>query len=128
MKTIDQIYYCQLPGQVFGVWELQCHLRIFQPHSEVQAVMVSDMGCDTGWFIPYMIEKLVDQIVQEFHLDPAKLIWIEHYSSHFRKPSCADFSQVTFDWWEGKARNPQWTSIAPEVAQALIGENLLIPI
>lgn len=126
MKIIDQTYHCQLPGQVFGVWQLQCHLRIFQPHSEVQTVMVTDMGSEMGWFIPYLIEKLVDQIVREFHLDSTKLIWIEHYTPTFRKPSCADFSQVTFDWHNGKATNPQWTAIAPQTAQALISENLLL--
>jgi hypothetical protein len=60
MKIVDQIYHCQMPGQVFGVWQLQCHLRIFQPHSE------------------------------------------------------------------GQATNPQWKAIAPETAQALINEKLLV--
>jgi len=119
MKIVDQIYHCQLPGQVFGIWYLQCHLRIFQPHSEVQTVMVTDMGFEMGWFIPYLVEKLVDQIVAEFRLDPARLIWIEHYTPTFRKPSCADFSQVTFVWHNGQATNPQWQEITPEVAQAL---------
>lgn len=126
MKTVDQTYHCQLPGQVFGVWQLQCHLRIFQPHSEVQTVMVTDMGFEMGWFIPYLVEKLIEQIVREFHLDPAKLIWIEHYTPTFRKPSCADFSQVTFDWANGQATNPQWKEIDPETAKALISEDLVL--
>lgn len=126
MKIVDQIYHCHLPGKVFGVWQLQCHLRIFQPHREVQTVMVTDMGFEMRWFIPYLVEELVDRIVREFHLDPAKLIWIEHYTSTFRKPSCADFSQVTFGWHNGRATNPQWNEIAPEMAQALISENLLV--
>ncbi|GAB4375814.1 MAG: hypothetical protein Kow00121_22000 [Elainellaceae cyanobacterium] len=125
MKLIDQIYYCQLPGQVFGVWQLQCHLRIFQPHAEVQTVLITNMGFEMGWFIPYVIERLIDQIVKEFLLDPAKVIWIEHYTAAFRKPNCADFSQVTFDWFNGKATNPQWIAIAPETAQALTSERLL---
>lgn len=126
MKIVDQIYHCQMPGQVFGVWQLQCHLRIFQPHSEVQTVLVTDMGFEMGWFIPYLIEKLIDQIVREFDLDPAKLIWIEHYTPAFRKPSHVDFSQVTFDWHNGQATNPQWNAIAPEAAKALISEDLLL--
>lgn len=126
MKIVDQIYRCQLPGQVFGLWKLQCHLRIFQPHHEVQTVIVTDMGFEMGWFIPYLVEKLADQIVREFYLDPTKLVWIEHYTASFQKPTCADFSQVTFDWHNGQATNPQWTAIAPETAQALISEELFL--
>ena len=124
MKIVDQTYYCELPGQVFGVWQLQCHLRIFQPHIEVQTVMVTDMGFEMRWFIPYVIEKLVDQIVCEFHLDPAKLVWIEHYTPTFRKPSCADFSHVTFDWYKGQAINPLWNAIAPEAVQTFTAKHL----
>ncbi|MBD2464765.1 hypothetical protein H6G89_27570 [Oscillatoria sp. FACHB-1407] len=125
MKTIDQIYHCQMPGQVFGVWQLQCHLRIFLPHDEVQTVIITDMGFEMGWFIPYLVEKLANQIVREFCLDPAKLVWIEHYTLGFNKPTCADFSQVTFEWHNGQATNPQWTTIAPETVTALISEELL---
>lgn len=124
MKIIDQIYQCQMPGQVFGIWQLQCRLRIFQPHTEVQTVMITDMGFEMGRFIPYLVEKLVDQIVLEFHLDPAKLIWIEHYTPNFRKPDCADFNQVTFEWQNGQATHPQWHAIAAKAAQALAGEPL----
>ena len=123
MKIIDQIYHCQMPGQESGAWKLKCRLRIFQPHSEVQTVMITDMGFEMGWFIPYLIEKLVDQIVREFRLDPNKLVWIEHYPPLLRKPSCADFSQITFDWQNGHAMNPRWSAIAPETAQVLISED-----
>ncbi|MBD2463465.1 hypothetical protein H6G89_20895 [Oscillatoria sp. FACHB-1407] len=126
MKIFDQIYHCQIPGQVFGVWKLQCRLRILQPHSEVQTVIVTDMGLEMGWFIPYLVEKLADQIVTEFNLDPARLIWIEHYTPDFKKPSCADFSQVTFDWHNGQATNPQWNELTPEVAKALMSGELLL--
>lgn len=125
MKITDQIYHCQLPGQVFGVWQLQCHLRIYQPHTEVQTVIITDLGLEMNWFIPYRVEDLIDQVVKEFHLDPAKLIWIEHYSPGFRKPTCANFSQITFEWQDGRATNPQWTAIAPETAQALMSRELL---
>jgi len=55
MKKIDQSYHCQITGQAFGVWNLQCYLRIFQPHSEVQTVIIFDIGFEIGWFIPYTI-------------------------------------------------------------------------
>jgi hypothetical protein len=124
MNAIDQCYTCQLPGQVFGSWLLQCRLRIFQPHPEVQTVIITDMGFDLGRFIPYVVESLVDQIVAEFGLDVGKLIWIEHYTPGFKKPACADFSQITFDWQNGKAANPQWVAITHETAQTLAGHPL----
>jgi hypothetical protein len=126
MKPIDQLYSCKMPGQVFGDWQLQCRLRIFQPHPRTgaQTVMITDMGFEMGWFIPYVVERLIDQVVNEFHLNPAKLIWVEHYTPEFRKPTWADFSQVAFEWQDGKATNPQWFSITPEVAQALFSRDL----
>ncbi|PSB24117.1 hypothetical protein [Stenomitos frigidus] len=124
MKIIDQPYSCQMPSQVSGTWLLQCHLRIFQARTKVHTVLITDMGFEIGWFNPFVIEKLVDQIVQEFHLNPAKLVWIEHYASDYREFSLAAFSQVVFEWQHGKATNPQWLSIAPEVAQALISEDV----
>ena len=122
MKIVDQIYRCQLPGQVSGVWQLQCHLRIFQPYHGVQTVMVTDMAFEMGWFIPALVEKLIEQVVNEFHLDPAKLIWIEHYSPELREITSSHVSQVTFDWHNGQATNLQWTEIAPETIQAFMSE------
>jgi hypothetical protein len=121
METIDQPYFCQMPGQVFGDWQLQCRLRIFQPHpyTELQTVMITDMGFEMGWFIPYIVERLMDQVINEFQLDPVKVVWIEHYTPEFRKPTFDDFSQVTFEWQDGKAMNPKWFSITPQIAHAL---------
>jgi hypothetical protein len=124
MKIVDQFYTCQMPGQVSATWQLQCHLRIFQARTNVHTVMITEMGFEIGWFNPFVIEKLVDKIVQEFHLNPAKLVWLEHYAPDYRELSIADFSQVVFEWQNGKATNPQWLPIAPEVARSLISEEL----
>ena len=126
MKTIDQFYTCQMPDPASGTWQLHCHLRIFQARTHVHTVMIADMGFEIGWFNPCVVEKLVDQVVQEFHLDPAKLIWLEHYASDDRALNPAPFSQVAFEWQNGKATNPQWLDIAPEVAQSLTGADLQV--
>jgi len=47
---------------------------------------------------------LVNQVVQAFHLDPVKLVWLEQYVS--------SYSQVTFEWKDRRATNPQWNAIA----------------
>lgn len=123
MKITDQIYSCQLPGQVFGIWQLQCHLRIFQSYSGIQSVMITDMGTEKRC-IPYVVEVLIEQIVEEFHLDVARLVWIEHYTPAFRKASCADFNQITFEWQNGQATNPRWIVATEEIVRAFIGEDL----
>lgn len=123
-QKIEQRYYCQIPGQIFGVWDLQCQLRIYYPHPELQTVIISDMCSETNWFIPYQVEFLINQIIHEFHLDPERLVWIEHYSSQIKKTSWADFSQVEFQWHTGKAINPTWKNIDQELAQSWAGEAL----
>lgn len=122
MKTIDQLYCCQLSDQVFGIEQLQCRLRIFKLHAEVQTVMITAMRFEMGWFIPYVVGRLIEQVVKKFSLDPAKLIWVEHYTPTFRKPTLADFSQVTFEWHDGQATNLRWAEIPPKTVQALINE------
>lgn len=126
MKTIDQIYHCQIPGQETGVWNLQCHLRIFQSASGAQTVVVTGMGFELGWFIPGVTERLIDQVVREFQLDPVRLVWIEHYDSdlELKESVCGDYSQVKFVWYQGKATCPRWTSIAPETVQTLTAGEL----
>lgn len=124
MKVIDQPYRCKIPGQVFGVWQLECRLQIYFPHPEQQTVVISDMALATGSFIPYRVEHLANLIVEEFGLNPELVVWIEHYTSEFPKPSCTDFSKVIFDWVDGKATNPLWVPIFADVAQSLAGGKL----
>ncbi|MDX2217017.1 MAG: hypothetical protein SFY66_27370 [Oculatellaceae cyanobacterium bins.114] len=124
MKTIDQIYHCQISGQGSNVWHLQCHLCVFQPQAEQQVVIITDMAFEIGWFNPFIVETLVNQVVQEFQLDPDNLVWIEQYSSADRTLNPTDFSRVTFVWQDKKAINPQWQAIAPEASQTFISQNL----
>lgn len=125
MPAIDQIYQCRMPGQDSGIWQVKCHLQIFQSGPHQQTVMLTDMGFEFGWFIPYVTAELATQIVREFDLDPAKLLWIEHYTPRLRRLTSADFSQLTFDWHNKQATNPRWSAIAPQTLQALIKQELL---
>ena len=124
VKRIEQVYSCKVPGQLFGMWELQGYLRIYQPHPEQQTVIISDMGWASRWFIPYQVEYLIHSIVEEFQLHPASLVWIEHYSSEFRKPSPSTFNQVLFKWQANQATQLEWVSITAKTAQILAGEPL----
>jgi hypothetical protein len=108
MKTVDQLYQCHIAGQNSGIWTVQCYLQIFHQQSGQQIVIVSDMSCETGWFIPYKLEQLASQILKEFQLNPDRLVWIEHDLFYAGQSSCTKFSQVLFQWKDGKATNPQW--------------------
>lgn len=124
MKIVDQSYSWPILGQAFGSRFLHCRLQIFQPHPEVQTVIISDMGLMMRWLMPCLVERLVDQIVQEFHLHPAHLVWLERYIAR-TNPSAGDaFTQVTFEWYGGRTINPQWKAISMQLAQALINEPL----
>ncbi|KGF72208.1 hypothetical protein DO97_11195 [Neosynechococcus sphagnicola sy1] len=124
MRIVDQLYQCNVPGQDGYVWQLHCHLRIFQQHPGHKIVMVSDRGCETGWFIPYKLEQLATRIVQDFQLNPDRLTWIEHDPNDGSRQDCIEFSQVVFQWQDGKATDPQWRAIDDQLAALIIGEML----
>lgn len=83
------------------------------------------MGFEMDWFIPQIMETLGSFILKEFSLEPAQVVWIEHYTSGFRSSGRADCHQVTFEWQNGLAANPRWSQIAPETAQMLMSEDLI---
>jgi hypothetical protein len=120
MKRIDQIYAWRLSDPLFGAGNLQCRLRIFQLHPEIQTVILSEMNLIMQWLLPSLIEPLVDQVVQEFQLEPTHLVWLEQHTLKFREPAIDVFNQVTFAWCNGKAIHPQWSAISPRKAQTLI--------
>ena len=129
MKNVDQFYQCEvsapsyLPGKEPVTWQLRCYLQIFLGSSGEQIVLISDLGCEISWFIPRRLELLATQIVQEFNLDPDRLIWIEHdptgtgaLDSHNLD---TELSQVLFHWEGGKASNPQWYNLSPKIIKTL---------
>lgn len=63
--------------------------------------------------------------VWRLQLNPTSLVWLECYAQIPNQSDDGEFSQVTFDWRNGQATNPQWQMIAPKVAQALISQDLL---
>ncbi len=124
MKTLAHKYQCQIPGEAFGIWNLKCHLCLFEPRVGVQTVIVTNMGFEMGWFIPYLVERLIEKVIHDFHLDPTQLIWIEHYSNELQKLAETDFSLVTFEWDNGQVQNLQWNHISPNILPILTNEPL----
>lgn len=113
-----------MPAEASGVWKIDCRVRVSQPNPETQTVTVSDMGFEVGWFNPSIVERLIEEVIANFRLDPAKVIWIEEYSTEYREMTATKFSQVTFEWQNGKATNLEWEAIAPEAIPSLVHRGL----
>lgn len=125
MLKVQQLYQCTVPGEVFGEWTIQGGLFIFSPHPEVQTVMFSNMTLETGSYIPYHIEYLMNYIVQDFQLDPELLIWIEHYSRYYAESFLTHSATNCFllgcKWRNGFAIRPQRTPIDTQLVNTLTG-------
>lgn len=109
--TIDQEYRWKGFGDGMGQWLSKCRLRILKPHPEQSIVIVSDLGRDTGTSITNCAEILATRIVQEYELDPACLMWVEHYPGDGSFPD-EEFALVSFDWNDRRAINPDWRHIS----------------
>ncbi|PZV19659.1 MAG: hypothetical protein DCF20_01245 [Pseudanabaena sp.] len=122
MKKIALSYQCPVTGPDSVLWQLQCHLRIiYQPFGQ-QIAIVSPQNCEIGWFIPSQVEKLATQIVHDFQLNPNRLIWIEHDPNYTNRPICTEYSEVTFQWNQAIATNPQWHDISNELIELLVAD------
>lgn len=109
---IDQTY-C---WRGLGNWDSHCRLRIFRTHLESVVVVVSDPGGDSGTTITNGAGELATCIINQFHLDPELLIWIEHIPT-----SAVEFSRVEFDWLSGVASHPRWSHLTRLEAEAIAG-------
>jgi len=134
MKIIDRSYRFHLPNLLSMDWFLDCHLQIFQSSDQVQTVLAKDivlvtnMGFEMSWFIPNLTESLVNHVINEFNLDPQRLVWVEYYSlgdlKYHSDSNSTGFSWVTFDWQEGKVTQPHWVPMSFQGLQTLIGQDL----
>jgi hypothetical protein len=109
-------------GEKEATWLLHCHLQIFSLNSKQQVVLISDMGCEISWLIPDHLELLASHIVKDFYLDTERLIWIQ-YNPPWREMSechaAKEFSQMIFQWQDGKASNLKWFDLSEEMHNTL---------
>ncbi|MFZ9739103.1 MAG: hypothetical protein ACO3EZ_13945 [Prochlorotrichaceae cyanobacterium] len=127
MKIVDQSYQCNLSSHLSMEWFLDCHLQIFRSHHPLHTlinqnivyvrniILVTNMGFEMGWFIPNLMETLVNSVVREFNIDPQSLVWLEHYPAgdpqYHQELTSTGFSLVTFEWQSGQATNPRWANV-----------------
>lgn len=113
---IDKIY--EYAGFHHREKNSRCQLQI-----NGNVVMVTELDDNPGTSVTNMAEQLATLICQEFSIDPASLIWIEHYPERGSKYDTypEDFDLVTFTWDGRRFIHPQWKRIIGEVAEKMIG-------
>ncbi|MEY2977731.1 MAG: hypothetical protein RLZZ435_1870 [Cyanobacteriota bacterium] len=83
------------------------------------------MGFEMGWFIPNLMETLVNSVVREFNIDPQSLVWLEHYPvgdpQYYQELTSTGFSLVNFEWQSGLATKPNWVNVGYRELVNLLG-------
>jgi len=94
--------------------------RINLPDGRIVIVCIQTAG-NPGNSITNCVEKLCFQVCERFELDPARVIWLEHYDYDSRVPS-DDWRMVTFSARPPKRpfENPEWKTMTPEMWRALM--------
>ncbi len=108
-----------------GEWDApsRCGLRIVSSSGR-SVVIVSELFEDNpGTSVTSFIARLATRIVQEFGLDPATTLFIEHCPDRGSK---LDHYRESFDLvrlrWDGTAyADPEWERITKEAVDEMIG-------
>jgi hypothetical protein len=94
--------------------------RINIPDGRIVIVCIQTAG-NPGNSITNCVEELCFQVCERFGLDPARLVWLEHYDYDSSVPS-GDWRMVTFSGQPPKRpfENPKWKTMTPEMWRALM--------
>jgi len=122
MILYNDIYHWEGLGKAFGLATGKIRLRIFDldkapdsrgvRHLRPMVVVVSDVPGESitvkGWAGP-----LASFISRAFHIDPHRMLWVEHYPAvqygvKHVKHIDEIFEAVEFTWEEGMAVAPKW--------------------
>ncbi|ABW68485.1 hypothetical protein [Desulfosudis oleivorans] len=127
MILYNDIYHWEGLGKAFGLATGRIRLRIFDldkapenrgvRHLRPMVVVVSDVPGESitvkGWAGP-----LASFISRAFHIDPHRMLWVEHYPAvqygvkHVKQID-EIFEAVEFTWEEGVAVAPKWRPLKP---------------
>jgi hypothetical protein len=120
--------YRAFPGQSFVS---SCRVRIYNTAPRA-VVIISELPENDGTSVTNAAQTIATLVVQQYRLDPAQTIWVEHYPDrHDQRPPQARYEQeydvpdlpsvygesfdvVTFVWDDaGRAHRPEWHHITP---------------
>lgn len=81
-----------------------CHITIYR---EIQLVVVSETG--EGVSVTNASEMIATQVVNQYGLDPKRMLFVEHYPESQRpNPYEESYDLVMFIWGKGGAYCPTW--------------------
>ena len=124
MEFFNAFYFCPMLDRGRGKWQLQCHLSMFYTPYEAWVVFIKNLAPEIGWFKPFILEELVTNIVQNFDLEPAKVIWIHQSERGERQKPLSHYYQIHFTWDGKQALNPHWIKINQPYVSVLMGTHL----
>jgi len=126
MLIRDIIYSWKGWGGKFNLASGMCRLRIYDmakaskktvAHLRPMLVIVSDVP-ESGMSVRSCAGHIATMVTKDFHIDPHRMLWIEHYpaktygekSEHVIPES---FDAVEFEWHADKAIKPVWRALKP---------------
>ena len=137
MVRFDDIFSWEGFGGRYRLAAGQCRLRIFDlthhEHQKVKplkplVVVVSDLP-DEGPRIKKLsirscASHIATTIVDRFHIDPHRMVYVEYYPSstygdHNQFTIQAKYEAVDFVWHERLALHPKWRSLTAPLVQVV---------
>lgn len=87
-----------------------CDLTIYRA---IQLVVVSETG--EGMSVTNAAELIATEVVQQYGLDPRRMLFVEHYPEAQRPmPYGESYDLVTFTWDGARAGKPIWRHLPPD--------------
>jgi len=133
MLIRDIIYSWKGWGGKFNLASGMCRLRIYDrtkaevntvAHLRPIIVIVSDIP-ESGMSVRSCAGHIATMVTKDFHIDPHRMLWIEHYpaktygekSEHVIPES---FDAVEFEWHEDSAIKPKWRALNPPILDEIV--------
>jgi hypothetical protein len=126
MLIYDGIFKWKGWGGKLGLGKGRCHLTIYDrtrgqdkglSHMKPLIAIVRELPGNSV-SVRALSGHIVTSVVEEFNLDPHRLLWIEYYpESTYGKDNehviAERYDAVEFSWEDGMAVSPRWETLKP---------------
>ena len=87
----------------------RCQITLYR---DIHLVIASETG--EGMSVTNAAEVIATEVVNRYGIDPARMLFIEHYPESQRpRPYGESYDLVTFTWDGKRATNPDWRHLPP---------------
>jgi len=132
MCIYDDIFHWEGWGGKLKLASGQCRLRIYDlekgqtgrlPHLKRYVVVVSDVE-QSPLSVRSCAGHIATCVVRRFHLDPHRMLYVEHYPPSRYGPRQEHvipekFDAVDFQWHQDRAIQPKWRPLRPPLLEAV---------